>query len=555
MFKLLRSNRGFLESQGSLDTIRPRLPKTVNDAIDLVRNLGEQYLWVDALCLIQDDPDDVRLGIELMNSIYQGSFFTVVAGSGTDANSGLPGVSPGSRQSSQLIKELNPSLKMTILHSIDWHLARSTYNDRGWTLQELVLPRRTVIFINDQVYFRCQEANWSEDSCSDLWTHWIDSEDSNISRIPNHGESVITSFWAYQKLFEDYSKRKLRYDGDALRATAGISRPLAARMCTPMVEGLPGYYLDVGLLWISTHGNLRRRPEFASFSWAGWEGEIMWPRENYIWVEDGRQTWDPLNLLKWFKQKTFVQWRMWEPSNLLEDLAYEEYDKPSRLATFMRGFTQLFSKDALEELDESDKVRLRYTKCDYSSMLSLVFDDERAPNPSVGLKELDLLNSQVELERMWGNLEGRARMGMQNWMASRSWSESPASTSYNVFVLSPQLILSELQRAGINKESLDHPRSLAREWEVSHYRFRDSNKNETASSCVPEHLEDQRARSVRRAMEEKSSTAENANKELKALTSIPYVSYIYPASAPSSSILILAATPLCLSASHATELL
>lgn len=74
MFELLERNYDFITSEGNLDTIRPNLPKTVNDAIDLVGNINERYLWIDALCLIHDDAGDVKLGIELMNSIYQGSF-------------------------------------------------------------------------------------------------------------------------------------------------------------------------------------------------------------------------------------------------------------------------------------------------------------------------------------------------------------------------------------------------------------------------------------------------------------------------------------------------
>lgn len=373
----------------------------------------------------------MKLGIELMNSIYQGSFLTIVAGSGIDANSGLPGVAHDSRRSSQVIKELNSGLKITILHSIDWHLSRSIYNDRGWTLQELVLPRRALIFINDQVYFRCQEANWSEDSCADLWTHWIDLGDSNLSRIPGRDESVVTSFWVYQKLFEDYSKRKLRYDGDALRATAGISRPLAARMCTPMVEGLPGYYLDMGLLFISTHGNLRRRPEFASFSWAGWSGEIMWPRENYIWDESEKQTWDPLNLLKWLKHKTFIKWSVWKPSNELESLSYESYDKPSGLMTLITGFPHLFLHVDVEKLKQRSDGLLRYTTFSSSGSLGRAFQTEDGilgPVPS--LEELNLMNSQAEFEKIVGNMKGRARMMMQNWMASRS-SGKPSASPHN----------------------------------------------------------------------------------------------------------------------------
>lgn len=133
MFKTQKSNYHALMTENGLTNIRPYLPRTINDAIDLVGSLGERYLWIDSLCLIQDDEQDVKLGIELMNSIYEGSFLTIVAGSGIDANAGLLGFNAKPRCAIQPIEELNAGLRMTVLHSIDKHLNASPYNGRAWT--------------------------------------------------------------------------------------------------------------------------------------------------------------------------------------------------------------------------------------------------------------------------------------------------------------------------------------------------------------------------------------------------------------------------------------
>ncbi|CAH0036434.1 unnamed protein product [Clonostachys rhizophaga] len=233
MFQLQRGNIKELETTGALDLVLSGLPRTVQNAIDLVKSIGERYPWIDALCLIQDDMQDVNLGIELMNSIYSGSYFTLVAATGADSNAGLPGFQDTRASGFQIVKELVPrGMRMAVVHSIDWHLEKSTSSSRGWTMQELVLPRRTVIFINNQVYFRCHGANWSEEIWSDKFTSWLDPDDSNISRIPQIDEGTVIFLWVYQKLCEDYSRRMLRNDGDALQATAGISRPLFAGMGT-----------------------------------------------------------------------------------------------------------------------------------------------------------------------------------------------------------------------------------------------------------------------------------------------------------------------------------
>ena len=67
--------------------------------MDLVRQLGERYLWVDALCLIQDDAIDVQLGATVMDCIYGRATFTVAAAGGTNAGSGLDTFRPGSPSS------------------------------------------------------------------------------------------------------------------------------------------------------------------------------------------------------------------------------------------------------------------------------------------------------------------------------------------------------------------------------------------------------------------------------------------------------------------------
>lgn len=80
---------------GELSRVLWRLPRTVNDAIVAVQKLKLRYLWVDSLCLIQNDEEDLQLGISVMDSIYRDAYLTIIAAEGDDANAGLPGVAPG----------------------------------------------------------------------------------------------------------------------------------------------------------------------------------------------------------------------------------------------------------------------------------------------------------------------------------------------------------------------------------------------------------------------------------------------------------------------------
>ncbi|KAF2134000.1 HET-domain-containing protein [Dothidotthia symphoricarpi CBS 119687] len=441
MFKLQMHNYERLLQKGSLEGIRNDLPRTINDAIELVKAMGERFLWVDALCLVQDDAEDVSLGIEMMNSIYHGSYFTIAAASGSDANAGLPGVgqSDESKQRKQAIRCITPNIKMAIVHGVDWHLNRSIYNERGWTMQELVLPRRTVVFLNGQAYYRCQEANWSEETCADRWTDWLDADDSNISRIPDPIEGFLPSAWAYQKLCENFSFRKLRSDGDALRALVGVTRPMATGMETLLVEGLPGYYLDHFILFIASKGDLRRRDRFASFSWAGWEGQIMWPRENFIWydkTETGTSTGtrDTANILKYLKHARIVEWGALTVPTNLEDLTYRPYELPSLLLELIKGHQNVFP------MVEQDPLRdPKYNSTPWcsggsssgdvplwdripSSLGEREDDTAKKSRPLRGfsIKALNSANSQAEFDRLLSRMDQSSeKWAMQNWMACR----------------------------------------------------------------------------------------------------------------------------------------
>jgi hypothetical protein len=47
------------------------LPKTLSDTVHVVRNLGLKCVWIDSLCIIQDDKEDWAREAVKMAFIYQ----------------------------------------------------------------------------------------------------------------------------------------------------------------------------------------------------------------------------------------------------------------------------------------------------------------------------------------------------------------------------------------------------------------------------------------------------------------------------------------------------
>jgi hypothetical protein len=55
------------------------LPKKLQDAILVTRRLGIRFLWVDSLCIVQDDPNDWKREAATMCHVYQNSHLTIAA--------------------------------------------------------------------------------------------------------------------------------------------------------------------------------------------------------------------------------------------------------------------------------------------------------------------------------------------------------------------------------------------------------------------------------------------------------------------------------------------
>lgn len=138
-------------------------PRTIMDAIQLVKCIGMRYLWVDSLCIVQNNDDDKRQQITFMDSIYISAELLIVAAAGSDANAGLPGTGSTARSVSQTIRKITRAQFITAQPSVQQVLDRSVWNRRGWTFQETVLSRRALVFSESLVYWSCQADTWRED--------------------------------------------------------------------------------------------------------------------------------------------------------------------------------------------------------------------------------------------------------------------------------------------------------------------------------------------------------------------------------------------------------
>jgi hypothetical protein len=146
MLKLVRSNRKDLYCKGALAEVEKNVPRTIQDAIRVVEKLEMQYLWVDALCIMQDDSSEKAKVIGEMDLIYSRAALTLVAASGSNADAGMAGLEIGDRKSGvfeNVVIMPNTNYQFTVARSRPSDvIALSPWNSRGWTYQERICSHR-----------------------------------------------------------------------------------------------------------------------------------------------------------------------------------------------------------------------------------------------------------------------------------------------------------------------------------------------------------------------------------------------------------------------------
>ncbi|KAH8195677.1 hypothetical protein TruAng_010160 [Truncatella angustata] len=200
-------------------------PKTIQDAIKFTHLVGLRYLWVDALCILQDNENDKAIEISRMSSYYGANAVTILAASSAAAtegflkhreDSGLHDVGPfrlpyqtssGATGSVLLYHEVNPGSEPT--------------TSRGWTLQETMLSHRLLIFSSRQLFWRCHRTGVG---CGGS-LHDFDYRAVNNTDVFNATSPMQSSSWdEWKNIVEGYSRRSLSVSSDKLPAISAVAR-------------------------------------------------------------------------------------------------------------------------------------------------------------------------------------------------------------------------------------------------------------------------------------------------------------------------------------------
>ncbi|RKL41456.1 hypothetical protein BFJ72_g5348 [Fusarium proliferatum] len=287
--------RTFLQHQQGI--LVKLLPLTFQHAIHICHELGIQYLWIDSLCIIQDDPSDWEVEAERMSEVYANSWLTVAASSSTGSNSGCytckqppaayisyesqsTGMNEVRLPTVQLPFPVEGSSKDFVYASKEWMppsfqkypslyqigsfgsyidpVGDEPLNQRGWTLQERFLSPRIVHFTSRQVFVQCGRDVLSEDGArfENVMSKWAvlgrhqsdPAVNARFAPTANRYESSRRS-GGWDFLVESYSRRQLSFETDKLPAIAGMARWLQQQTGETYLAGLWKEHICQDLLW------------------------------------------------------------------------------------------------------------------------------------------------------------------------------------------------------------------------------------------------------------------------------------------------------------------
>ncbi|KAJ4378630.1 hypothetical protein N0V85_008931 [Neurospora sp. IMI 360204] len=243
------------------------LPQTLQDAIAVTRRLNQRYLWIDALCIIQDDLADWEVESAQMATVYRNAYLTIAAGTAASSDEGfLMGRRHAAGEPNQAYQapwkpgHCGDDSETTILAAriLPYH-AHSPLSPqslpldtRGWTLQERALSTRLLRFGLHELSWSCLSIPWACEcghkeypSRSVFSLRSLSAIQSWTSAEPDPAdpyrdkETQIMHLWQnWDSIVIEYMGRKLTQYLDKLPAVPGMAKVFAELTGSRYVAGL-----------------------------------------------------------------------------------------------------------------------------------------------------------------------------------------------------------------------------------------------------------------------------------------------------------------------------
>lgn len=269
------------------------LPKTFRDAVAICRSVGVEFLWIDSLCIIQDDGDDWSREAAQMKAVYANCYAMISADGSANPHGGCfgAGVNPKTcsfevQSAGRMFSKVTAYVRLTQLrdtfhtevgHKIGdaKHMvmavsaadnqSRTVLNERGWCFQERVLAPRILHFGSSELAWECPETVACECQCvltahdkesrfKSMFADRLLREQNRMDSQPSLAASPTTpqdevQILLWMHFVEEFSRRQLTYARDSLHALSGLAEFMNGTARTDYLCGLWKSNLAEFLLW------------------------------------------------------------------------------------------------------------------------------------------------------------------------------------------------------------------------------------------------------------------------------------------------------------------
>lgn len=298
------------------------LPKTFRDAIKITRSLEIPYLWIDSMCIVQDNLDEWQTEASHMKDVYAGSVLTIAASDGKDSQWGCFPEDNSTKNATE--RKMEPILNLGIRNSgSDQYDGRSNSTDsttrvfsfkhqdercdhpqdfmvrfqasrpqnirrrahlstRGWVLQEQILSHRTVHCLDAEVHWQCR-CSYKTQAGQDLLEDGSEYGLNLIDERTRHRSDQLWPKWA-----QDYSNREFTNATDRLPAFAGIASYYESLVLQETYLGIRKSSLTIDLSWIRIGPNRAHGGgDWPSWTWLCSDARVLMEYRGIVGQEDG----------------------------------------------------------------------------------------------------------------------------------------------------------------------------------------------------------------------------------------------------------------------------
>ena len=260
------------------------LTQTFQDAITITRDIGIPYVWIDSLCVVQDDQEDWAKEASRMASVYKYAYLVIAATSSKNGDDGClrPRV-PSYDLSDPVNGSFHVQRQMSHFTISGWQADSIDMPllVRAWCFQERLLARRILHYMKREMMWECQKEVWCE--CQTIQfdvnrpptrsnfdiplTKRLDTfKLFHAAAMASPDSKIRVKSW--DRVVKEYSRLALTFSTDRLTAISGIAREIARPEMGTYLAGLWEYQLPRALLWASEGTVIDRPSQYLAPTWS-----------------------------------------------------------------------------------------------------------------------------------------------------------------------------------------------------------------------------------------------------------------------------------------------